>query len=415
MKLTRLRPNESGLVNWPLLNSMRRSVVTVGTFDGMHKGHQAVVSRVVELARRTGSLSVVIMFDRRPGFVHSYAAKHNDVDPPQGLRDDERLMSVSQRLFELESMGVDHVLVVDYTLVFAAKSYRFFLGQLVGKLGMRTLVLGADATMGAGRSGGVKEIDRLSQATRLFELEVIHDLGPGQVRVPRVIRPQAPSADVVGDPRDPREDLDKADLRAWSKSNEAREARVWSSSNVRFLLANGCVRQADDVLGRPHAVEGTVVHGEQRGRTMGFPTANLGDDVEGYVPVDGVYAGWLVDLGPASVLRDLDADHMDAESSVMPERVDFVRERECRAFGSPYRWPAAISIGTKPTYRDEVGHIDRIIEPYAVTKDWLELYGHRVRVEFVAFLRAQIAFDGTEELTAAMQDYADRTLRITQG
>ena len=103
------------------------------------------------------------------------------------------LTSVDQRLRTLENLGVDHVLIVRYTLAFATKSYRFFLGQMVGKLGMRTLVLGTDAAMGANRAGDVKAIGVLAQATGVFELEIVDDRGPGHVRVPADVTPQMPS------------------------------------------------------------------------------------------------------------------------------------------------------------------------------------------------------------------------------
>ncbi len=114
----------------------------------------------------------------------------------------QALTSVDQRLRTLENLGVDHVLIVRYTLAFATKSYRFFLGQMVGKLGMRTLVLGTDAAMGANRAGDVKAIGVLAQATGVFELEIVDDRGPGHVRVPADATPQMPSE--PGEPSDPR-------------------------------------------------------------------------------------------------------------------------------------------------------------------------------------------------------------------
>ncbi|KFI44905.1 riboflavin kinase / FMN adenylyltransferase [Bifidobacterium bohemicum] len=408
MKIATLTPDVSGLVDWPLLSRNKKAVVTVGTFDGMHRGHQAVVRRVVELARETDSFAVAVMFDRRPAMVHGYAAAHDGAEPPADLRDTQALTSVRQRLRMLDHMGVDHALVVHYDCAFAAKSFRFFLGQLVGRLGMRTLVLGSDATMGAGRTGDIKAIQALADSTGVFELDVVDDLGPGHVRVPARIDPVAPPADKPGEPADPRENMNKAELRAWSKANQGHEVRVWSSSNVRYLLSRGCVKAANEVLGYAHAVEGEVVHGEQRGRTIGFPTANLTTDVEGYVPVDGVYAGWLVDLGP------VEQKASDDSHSGGFDTIGFDRDRARMATGSQWRWPAAISIGTKPTYSDETGIADRVIEPYCVTPDWLELYGHRVRVEFAGFLRPQIKFSGTDELKAALKDYAEQTLAMTR-
>ena len=214
MKITTLAPDASGLVEWPTLSANRKSVVTVGVFDGMHRGHQAVIRRAVELAKADKALSVVVMFDPRPGVVHAYAAAHDGQEPGDGFRDPMALTSVDQRLRTLENLGVDHVLIVRYTLAFAAKSYRFFLGQMVGKLGMRTLVLGTDAAMGANRAGDVKAIGVLAQATGVFELEIVDDRGPGHVRVPADVTPQMPSE--PGEPVDPTEGMTKAQLRAWS-------------------------------------------------------------------------------------------------------------------------------------------------------------------------------------------------------
>ena len=97
-----------------------------------------------------------------------------------------------------------------------------------------------------------------------------------------------------GEPSDPLEGASKAERRAWSKKHQAKEVRTWSSTNVRYLLSQGRIKDADAILGHAHAVEGTVVHGEERGRTIGFPTANLSENVAGYLPVDGVYAGHIV-------------------------------------------------------------------------------------------------------------------------
>lgn len=202
MNITRLTPDTTGLVDWPLLSRDKKAVVTVGTFDGLHRGHQAVVRRVIELAKATKSFSVVIMFDPRPALVHAYAHAHDDMPVPADFYDAKALTSVDQRLREFDAMGVDHVLVVRYDLAFASKSFRFFLGQLVGKLGMRTLVLGSDATMGAGKTGDIKAIKNLSLATGVFELDVVDDRGPGYTRVPAKIEPLAPPTDHLGDPED---------------------------------------------------------------------------------------------------------------------------------------------------------------------------------------------------------------------
>lgn len=180
MKTITLTPDASGMVDWPTLSNDKKSVVTIGSFDGMHQGHQAVIRRVVELAKKEQSFSVVVLFDPRPALVHGYAAQNGGQEPPAGMIDTQALTSMQERLRAINKLGVDYTLIVRYTLAFAAKSYRFFLGQMVGKLGMRALVLGSDAAMGANRAGDVKAIENLALATGVFQLDVVDDRGPGE-------------------------------------------------------------------------------------------------------------------------------------------------------------------------------------------------------------------------------------------
>ena len=274
MKVIDIRPDANGMINWPTLSAERKAVVTIGVFDGMHKGHREVVRRTVELAHRHGAFSVVIMFDPRPSVVHANPDLYDDfgdfnTDLPE---DSDALTSVRQRLRVLSELDVDHVVIVRYSLAFAAKSYRFFLGQLVGKLGMRALVLGSDAALGARRAGNIQAIRELSKATGVFELIEVEDLGPEDVRVPDPIVREVPKGS--GEPEDPAEGMNKAEYRAWSKSMPNKKVRAWSSTNVRWMLATGRVKAAREILDQPHRVEGTVVHGDERGREIGFPTVN---------------------------------------------------------------------------------------------------------------------------------------------
>ena len=144
---------------------------------------------------------------------------------------------------------------------------------------------------------------------------------------------------------------------------------VWSSTYVRTCLAAGDVAGAAEALGRPVTVRGVVVRGDQRGRELGFPTANVPTAQATATPADGVYAGWL---------RRLDTGE---------------------------RYPAAISVGTNPTFD---GHRERRVESYVLDRDdpddWLELYDVEVEVEFVERLRGMVRFDSVEELVAQMKD-----------
>lgn len=440
MKVINIRPDANGMINWPTLSAQRKAIVTIGVFDGMHLGHRKVIERTVDLARKNNAFSVVIMFDPRPSVVHENPDLFDDFgDNAQIPVDSQALTSVRQRLRVLQQLDVDHVIIVRYSLAFAAKSYRFFLGQLVGKLGMRALVLGSDAALGARRAGNVHAIKELAQATGVFDLVVVDDFGPGDVRVPDPIVPEVPSED--GEPKDPADGMNKAEYRAWSKGMPNKKVRAWSSTNVRWMLANGRVRDARDVLGQPHRVEGIVVHGAERGREIGFPTVNLGERIDGYVPVDGVYAGWIVDL---------DADEASADNlhSTSIPSVGVLRKDELHlGVHSPWRWAAAISIGTKPTFAEsnegssvknvvsgDSGDIfesdsisdfgadsstypndseNRVVEAYALTDKWQDLYGHRICIEFAQFLRPQHAFDSVETLKDAVRHDVEKVREIT--
>ena len=192
MDIFRLTPAADGNVAWPTLSTSKKSVVTVGAFDGLHVGHHAVIEETVRQARKLDAYSVVIMFDPRPAFVHAYAKAHAGKDVPAGVHDPEAITGVDARLRMLSRMHVDYVLIVRYTIAFSEKSFRFFLGQLVGKLGMRMLVLGEDARMGANLEGDIKKIRTLAEATGVFELEVVTNQG-GTVRVPERFTPTAPN------------------------------------------------------------------------------------------------------------------------------------------------------------------------------------------------------------------------------
>src|SRR6185312_9344171 len=127
---------------------------------------------------------------------------------------------------------------------------------------------------------------------------------------------------------------------------------------------------------RPHAVWGEVVHGLKRGRELGFPTANLFPRMEGFVPADGVYAGWLIDQAPRT-------------------------GRPTSGMSRSTRYPAAISVGTNPTFDDVP---QRVVEAYVLDETDLDLYGHDVQIEFTHRVRGMVAFDGVDALTAQMAD-----------
>ncbi len=296
------------------------SVVTIGNFDGVHLGHRHVVARSREMATELGGLPVVaVTFDPHPLSV--VAA---DKAP-------QTLVSLDGRLALLADAGADAVLVVAFTPEFARVSAEDFVTDLVlGRLSAAAVVVGANFRFGRRALGDVDLLRRLCE--------------------PRGVR-------VVGLPLD---------------GSGGRESLAWSSSYVRERIASGDVAAAARALGRPFSIQGRVVQGEQRGRELGYPTANVPVEASRTaVPSDGVYAGWL---------RRLDSAN------------------------APW-WPAAISVGTNPTFDGLV----RQVEAYVLDRTDLELYGVDVEVAFVERLRRQVRFDSIDALVEQMKCDVDQS------
>ena len=222
------------------------SVVTIGVFDGVHKGHRAVISEAVRQADALGLPCIVLTFDPHPGTVHN---PENEIP---------LVISLDDRLRLLEALGVDVTFVQHYTLDYAMASAEEFIGhQVVGDLKARAVVVGEDARFGRGNEGDGKLLQSLGESLG-FTVTLVRDL------------------------------------------EDSTSGRRWSSTWLRELLDEGNVKGATKVLGRLHRLQGTVVHGHKRGRELGFPTANLQASSAGVVPQDGVYAGWLVRTVPGT-------------------------------------------------------------------------------------------------------------------
>ncbi|MEO6144627.1 MAG: bifunctional riboflavin kinase/FAD synthetase [Dermatophilaceae bacterium] len=292
-------------------------MVTLGNFDGVHKGHRAVLSTVVEQAAARGAKSVAVTFDPHP-----IAVLRPELAP-------QIITSLDQRLELLAGTGLDAVLVMEFTHQFAQWTpERFVVDVFVKALDASLVVVGEDTRFGVRNSGDVVALRRLG-AEHGFEVLTLADVGNGG---------------------------------------------RWSSSRVRELVTTGDVSGVAEVLGRPHRVCGEVVHGDHRGRELGYPTANLSQAAEGLIPADGVYAGFLI--RPA-----LPDDHPD------------------------HTMPAAISIGTNPTFQGT----HRRVEAYVLDRTDLDLYGERVVFEFVERLRPTEKFDSVESLIVQMADDVVRT------
>ncbi|RKN19823.1 bifunctional riboflavin kinase/FAD synthetase [Micromonospora musae] len=289
-----------------------RSVVTIGVFDGVHRGHQATIGHAVTRARELGVQSVVLTFDPHPAEV---------VRPGSH----PAVLTESARKAELiEELGVDVLCVVPFTPEFSRLPAEAFVHDvLVENLHATRVVVGNNFRFGHRAAGDVALLERLG-ATFGFSVE--------------------------GGPL------------------VAEEGTVFSSTYIRSCVDAGDVGAAAAALGRPHRVEGVVVRGDQRGRELGFPTANLLCHRYAAIPADGVYAARLVRRGRREPLL------------------------------------AAVSVGTNPTFSGR----ERRVEAYALDFDG-DLYGERLALDFVAHLRGQIRYDSIEPLIAQMHQDVERT------
>jgi riboflavin kinase/FMN adenylyltransferase len=289
-----------------------RAVITIGAYDGVHLGHLAVIAHVRRRAEELGARSAVVTFDRHPASV---------VRPESAPK---LLTSNEQKLERLAATGVDAVVVVPFNAEQAAETPESFVNRvLVSCLRTEVIVVGEDFHFGRHRDGNVDLLRKLG-AERDFDVEPIE-------LMPRV--------DGVDEPI--------------------------SSTAIRRALAGGDVTRANEMLGYQFEASGVVVKGDQRGRLLGFPTANLEVPNAIALPADGVYAGWYE--------RPSGASH-----------------------------PCAINLGRRPTFYEHADH--SLLEAHLLDFEG-ELYGERARVRFAHFLRSERKFDGVDALiTQLVQD-----------
>jgi riboflavin kinase / FMN adenylyltransferase len=300
------------------LRSGAGAVVTIGVYDGVHLGHQSVLRLVRELADARGLDATCVTFDRHPAEV---------VRPESAPK---LLTTPEQKLELLEATGfVDRCFVLRFDQARSTETAEDFVHEvLVGGAGARVVVVGADFHFGRARGGNVALLERMG-AHLGFEV-----IGVGLVAA-------------SGGP-------------------------VYSSTRIRELLAEGDVEEAAALLGRPHEMRGVVEHGDERGRELGFPTANVAVPARACLPADGVYAGTFT-----------------SDDGV--ERV------------------AAISLGRRPTFYEEADL--SLLEAYLLDFD-ADLYGHTAAVRFRDRIRGQERFASVDDLVEQMgRDVADTRAR----
>ncbi len=284
------------------------SAVTIGKFDGVHAGHRRVIGELRTVAEAEGLAAVAVTFDRNP-----LSLLRPELCPAP-------LVSNAQKLELLADTGLDATVMLTFDAAFSAQSPEEFVRRvLVDGLRARVVLVGSDFRFGAKGAGTVDVLRELGAASG-FEVRLIDEV-------------LAPAAD-----------------------GERRASSTW----VRELLGEGRVAEAAAVLGRAPSIRAEVVAGEQRGRTMGYPTANLSHDVEGFIPADGVYAARITIDGA--------------------------------------QYGAAVSIGNNPTF---VGIAPQTVEAHVLDESF-DLYGKRVELAFIEYIRPMNKFDGMDALVAQM-------------
>ena len=301
------------------------TVVTIGVFDGVHRGHQLLIGRAVDEARRLGVPSVVMTFDPHPVAVFAPDRAPN------------ALLSLEERARLIASLGVDYLLVVDFREELAGDSpEEYVTGTLLGRLNARHVVVGENFTFGRDAAGTAATMAELGRDL-CFDVTIVGLLDDGGVRI--------------------------------------------CSTAIRQGLAEGNIDVARDYMGRPFAVTAEIERGAGRGgRELGYPTTNQYVEDVTALPADGVYAGWLTVLGEEPIEGDMEPG---------------------------IRYPAAISVGTNPTF----GDARRSVESFILDRD-ADLYGRTARVEFVGKVRDMVKFDSVDELLEHMARDVARTREI---
>ncbi len=287
-----------------------RTVITIGAYDGLHHGHQAVIAQVRALAASRHARSALVTFDRHPATVV------RPESAPKLLTDHD------QRMELFEQTGLDAAVVLPFDLAQSQESPLSFVERvLVRCLRTELIVVGEDFHFGRHREGNVQLLRGYGR-TYGFDVEPV-------ALVSRL--------DGVDEPI--------------------------SSTAIRRALAGGNVTLATTLLGRPFEARGTVVAGDQRGRLLGFPTANVEVSNRLCLPADGVYAGWY-------------------------ERPDGI-ERPC-----------AINLGRRPTFYEHADH--SLLEAHLIDFDD-DLYGEGAKIRFGHFLRSERKFDGIDALVTQLK------------
>ena len=286
------------------------ATVIIGIFDGVHKGHQAIIKRALELNNPV----VALTFHPHPATVTA----------PE--KSPTELLTLNERIHQLMLHGVGSVAVIEFTHAFSEFTPDQFISEVLKQeLDAKVLVIGSNFRFGKKASGDARYLS------------------------------------------------DQAGIPVIALDLESEFGNSVSSTRIREAILGGNIEIARELLTRPHQLVGPVIHGEKRGRQIGYPTANIQVSENATIPSDGVYAGWLT-VGT-------------------------------------HLWPAAISIGTNPTFDGVRG---RQVESYALDEKDLDLYDKIAKVEFGWRLRDTIKFSGLDSLLAQMKIDCDKARELTR-
>jgi len=293
--------------------SLNNSWLAVGVFDGVHRGHQQIINRLVAGAHENDKPAIILTFDPHPAKVFG--------------RGEIRLLTLpGERARLLGKLGVDVVITHPFDRNLANVTAFDFMKRLKTQLGIDHLVLGYDSTLGKDREGNAARLTEIGLELE-YSVEVMSALGD--------------------------------------------ESGVISSTEIRKLVAVGKISEATSLLGHPYSLQGLVAHGDQRGRKIGFPTANLDYAREKVIPSGGIYACWA----------NLGSD----------------------------KHKAAVNIGTNPTFTPDKQTLN--VEAYLLDFD-REIYGEAVRLEFIERLRDEIRFDSVDALVKQINNDVEQTREI---
>ncbi|KQC02849.1 bifunctional riboflavin kinase/FAD synthetase [Pedobacter sp. Hv1] len=336
---------------------LSNAVVTIGTFDGVHYGHQKIVKRLCELAKSSGGESVILTFFPHPRMI---------IDPEN--QDLKLINTIKEKAEILANLGVDHLIITPFTRDFSNLSPTEYIKNiLVDTIGTKQIIVGYDHRFGKDRKGGMAELEALSK-TYQYNIEEI-----------------------------PEQDINDVAV---------------SSTKIRKALLEGDVALAATYLGYHFAINGPVIKGDKIGRTIGFPTANIFvEETYKLIPSDGIYAVTIEMQEEESEVHSQESEVGSQKSTVQSQKsgveskgLEVESNSRLRTKDSRLQlYKGMAYIGQRPTINGMTRNIEVNIFDFN-----REIYGQNIKMNFLKFLRHDVKFTGLETLTQQLhQDKLD--------